>query len=238
MKKNYKYPLVTIIIPCFNEQFTIGKVIKKILQTKYISKQLIVVDDGSSDSSPDIIKKFSSKIDIFIKHRNNRGKGACIKSAQKRIKGDIVLIQDADLEYNPKDYKNLIQPIVYKKYKVVYGSRVLNKNKFQNLISFSHWTRIVANHFLTVVNNIVNNQKLTDAHTCYKVFDSKLFKRIKLIENGFSFCPEVTTKISNLGYKILEVPISYNGRSYSQGKKIKFRDGIDAIITLFKYKFS
>ena len=96
----------------------------------------------------------------------------------------------------------------------------------------------MANHFLTVVNNIVNNQKLTDAHTCYKVFDSKLFKRIKLIENGFSFCPEVTTKISNLGYKILEVPISYNGRSYSQGKKIKFRDGIDAIITLFKYKFS
>ena len=165
------------------------------------------------------------------------GKGSCIKSAQKKVRGNIVLIQDADLEYNPKDYRKLISPILKKKYYVVYGSRVLNKNKFENLKNFTHWIRILANSILTIINNIINNQSLTDAHTCYKAFDVKLFKKIKLEENDFSFCPEITTKISNLGYKIHEVSISYKGRAYSQGKKIKFTDGIKAMFTLIKYKF-
>jgi len=230
-------PLLSIIVPCFNEEKTIKKIIKKILQIKNIHKQIIIVNDGSTDSSLKLINTFRSKVDTIINHKFNRGKGFCIRSAKKKIKGNIVLIQDSDLEYNPKDYKKLIDPIMKKKCDIVYGSRVLHKNRIENIENFSHWFRIFANFVLTFLNNIINNQSLTDAHTCYKVFKSKIFKKIILKENDFSFCPEITTKISNLGYKIFEVPISYNGRKYSEGKKIKLKDGFKAIYVLLKYKF-
>jgi glycosyltransferase involved in cell wall biosynthesis len=230
-------PLLSIIVPCFNEEKTIKKIIKKILQIKNIHKQIIIVNDGSTDSSLKLINTFRSKVDTIINHKFNRGKGFCIRSAKKKIKGNIVLIQDSDLEYNPKDYKKLIDPIIKKKYDVVYGSRVLHKNRLENIDNFSHWVRIYANFILTFLNNIINNQSLTDAHTCYKVFKSKIFKKIILKEDDFSFCPEITTKISNLGYKIFEVPISYNGRKYSEGKKIKLKDGFKALYVLLKYKF-
>ena len=235
-KSNSKI-LLSIIIPCFNEEKTIELIIKNILKIKNINKQLIVINDGSTDKSFDLIKKFASKIDVIINHKYNLGKGSCIKSAKKKVKGDIVLIQDADLEYNPKDYKKLINPIIKDKHLVVYGSRVLNKKRFENLKNFTHSIRILANYILTLLNNIINNQELTDAHTCYKVFSIKVFKKIKLLENDFAFCPEVTTKISNMGYKIHEVSINYKGRNYSQGKKIKIKDGFKAIFTLIKYKF-
>ena len=237
MNKNNPKPLLSIIIPCFNEEKTIELIIKKILKIRNINKQLIVINDASTDKSFNSIKKFSSKIDIIINHKYNSGKGSCIKSAKKKVKGDIVLIQDADLEYNPKDYKKLIDPIINNKHLVVYGSRVLNKKKFENLNNFTHAIRILANYILTLFNNIINNQNLTDAHTCYKVFNIKVFKKIKLVENDFAFCPEVTTKISNMGYKIHEVPINYKGRKYSQGKKIKLKDGFKALFTLVKYRF-
>jgi glycosyltransferase involved in cell wall biosynthesis len=230
-------PLLSIIVPCFNEEKTIKKIIKKILQIKNIHKQIIIVNDGSTDNSLKLINTFKSKVDTIINHKFNRGKGFCIRSAKKKIKGNLVLIQDSDLEYNPKDYKKLIDPIMKKKCDVVYGSRVLHKNTLENIENFSHWFRIFANFVLTFLNNIINNQSLTDAHTCYKVFKSKIFKKIILKENDFSFCPEITTKISNLGYKIFEVPISYNGRKYSEGKKIKLKDGFKAIYVLLKYKF-
>jgi len=237
MNKNNPKPLLSIIIPCFNEEKTIELIIKKILKIRNINKQLIVINDGSTDKSFDLIKKFSSKIDVIINHKYNLGKGSCIKSAKKKVKGDIVLIQDADLEYNPKDYKKLIDPIIKEMHLVVYGSRVLNKKRFENLNNFTHAIRILANYILTLFNNIINNQDLTDAHTCYKVFNIKVFKKIKLVENDFAFCPEVTTKISNMGYKIHEVPINYKGRKYSQGKKIKLKDGFKALFTLVKYRF-
>jgi glycosyltransferase involved in cell wall biosynthesis len=237
MHKNNPKPLLSIIIPCFNEEKTIELIIKKILKIRNINKQLIVINDASTDKSFNSIKKFSSKIDIIINHKYNSGKGSCIKSAKKKVKGDIVLIQDADLEYNPKDYKKLIDPIIKNKHLVVYGSRVLNKKRFENLNNFTHAIRIFANYILTLFNNIINNQDLTDAHTCYKVFNIKVFKKIKLVENDFAFCPEVTTKISNMGYKIHEVPINYKGRKYSQGKKIKLKDGFKALFTLVKYRF-
>ena len=228
--------MITVIIPCYNEVKTINTIIDKVYKQK-LKKQIIVVDDFSTDGTREILKKkLKKKIDKIIFHSRNYGKGAAINSAKKFIKGNIIIIQDADLEYSPKDYNKLVKPIKEKEYKVVYGSRVLGKNRyFEN--EFSSIFRVFANHILTIISNILNNQNLTDAHTCYKVFDAKIFKKIKLEEKGFSFCPEVTTKVSLLNEKIKEVPISYKGRDYSEGKKINFKDGFIALKTLLKYRF-
>ena len=228
--------MITVIIPCYNEIKTISIIIDKVYKQK-LKKQIIVVDDFSTDGTREILKKkLKKKIDKIIFHNRNYGKGAAINSAKKFVKGNIIIIQDADLEYSPKDFNKLVKPIKEKEYKVVYGSRVLGKNRyFEN--EFSSIFRVFANHILTIISNILNNQNLTDAHTCYKVFDAKIFKKIKLEEKGFSFCPEVTTKISLLNEKIIEVPISYKGRGYSEGKKINFKDGFIALKTLLKYRF-
>jgi dolichol-phosphate mannosyltransferase len=228
---------LTIIVPCYNEIGTLSKVIEELLKIKNIKKQIIVIDDCSYDGSKNVILRY--KKDGYINavfHKENLGKGACIISAQKLVRGDIVIVQDADLEYNPKDIPKLIKPIINLKYKAVYGSRVLGRNYFDNLKNFSHWIRILGNLFLTKFSNIINNQTLTDAHTCYKVFDAKLFKKIKLKEKNFNFCPEITTKISNIGIKIHEIPINYKGRDYSQGKKIKLKDAFKALFCIVKYK--
>ena len=227
---------LTVIIPVYNEIHTIENLLNQVLELK-ISKQVIIVDDFSTDGTKKVLFKNRSKVDKIIYHKKNLGKGASIKSAQKFVKGKYVVIQDADLEYSPKDLKKLIKYIDEYKLDVVYGSRVLNKNKFQNTKNFTHFIRIWGNIFLTKFSNFINNQNLTDAHTCYKMFKSSLFKKIILKEKRFSFCPEVTTKISNLNIKILEYPISYNGRTYNEGKKIKSTDGISAIYAIIKYKF-
>jgi len=227
---------VSIIIPVYNEEKTILKIIKKILKLRYINKELIVVNDGSTDNTKRLLRAFSNKRIRIINHNKNLGKGAAIRTAQKHITGTHVIIQDADLEYEPTDYKNLLKPFKKKNISAVYGSRVLKKKRYK-LKSFSSFERIFYNHILTIISNIINGQRLTDAHTCYKVFKSDIFKSIILEENRFAFCPEITTKISNLNINIKEVPISYSGRSYSEGKKITYLDGILAIYALFKYKF-
>ena len=227
--------ILTVIIPVYNETNTIVKIIDQILKIK-IKKQIIVVDDCSTDGSKEKILKNKRKINKIIFHKKNLGKGAAIRTAQKYIKGKLVIIQDADLEYDPKDYKKLIKPIIEKKSLAVYGSRVLGKKRYMTN-DFTSLMRVFFNHILTIISNFLNGQKLTDAHTCYKVFDSKLFKKIKLNENGFAFCPEVTTKISKLNIDIIEIPISYKGRTYKQGKKISYLDGAMAIFALIKYKF-
>ncbi len=227
---------LTIIIPVYNEIKTIEKLIKKVLKIN-IKKQLIIIDDASSDGSDKILLKYKNRIDKIITHKKNLGKGAGIISAKKFIKGKFVAIQDADLEYNPNDLKFLVDKIEKNNLKVVYGSRVLNKNKFQNAKNFTHVIRIWGNVFLTKVSNIVNGQNLTDAHTCYKIFNSNIFKKIKLEQKGFAFCPEITTKISNMNIKINEYPINYNGRTYEQGKKITALDGLEALLVLFKYRY-
>ena len=228
--------MLTVLIPCYNEKKTISEIIKKVKKQK-IRKQIIVIDDCSIDGTRTILKKkLKKKIDKLILHKKNCGKGASINSAKKFIKGSIVIIQDADLEYSPNDYKKLIKPIQNKKTKVVYGSRVLGKNRYLSN-NFSSIFRVFANHVLTIISNLLNNQKLTDAHTCYKVFDGKLFNKIILKEKGFSFCPEITTKISLMNEKIIEVPVLYKGRTYIEGKKINFMDGIIALKTLIKYRF-
>ena len=226
---------LTIIVPAYNETSTILEILKNISKVN-ISKQLIVIDDCSSDDSREKILSMKYMIDKIILHDKNLGKGAAIKSAQKLIKGQYVIIQDADLEYDPNDYEKLIEPLKKKQTKVVYGSRVLGKKRYSSK-NFSSLSRVFFIHCLTSLSNIINNQNLTDAHTCYKVFDSDLFKDIELKEHGFAFCPEVTTKISNLNIDIIEIPISYKGRTYQEGKKISYKDGIEAIFALIKYKY-
>jgi glycosyltransferase involved in cell wall biosynthesis len=229
--------LISIIIPCYNEINTIEIIINKILLQKKLKKEIILVNDGSTDGTKELINsKLYKKVNKIIHHKYNRGKGAAIQSAAKIAKGDIILIQDADLEYNPKDYSKLINPILKKKFLVVYGSRVLGKKRYSSN-GFTSLLRIFFNHFLTSVSNVINKHSLTDAHTCYKAFHVSVFTKIKLLENDFSFCPEITTKVSNLGYSIFETKISYSGRSYSEGKKIGVYDGLKAIYVLFKYKF-
>ena len=228
---------LSIIIPVFNEIKTIKTIVDRILNLKDLDIQIIIIDDYSTDGSRETINnELTHKVDKIILHSKNLGKGAAIISAKNFIKGDIVIIQDADLEYDPKDYYKLIEPILKGSSKVVYGSRVLNTNRYKDN-NFTSNIRVFANHMLTLLSNLINNQNLTDAHTCYKVFDTKLFKDINLSENGFSFCPEITTKISNLNIEITEVKISYKGRSFEEGKKISLIDGFIAIKTLFKYKF-
>ena len=227
---------LTIIIPVYNEIKTIEKLLNRVFKIS-IKKQIIVIDDASIDGTSKILKKYKKKIDKLITHKINKGKGAAIKSAQKYIRGKYTAIQDADLEYKPTDLLKILNYIKKKKLNVVYGSRVLNKNKFKNTKNFTHLVRIWGNIFLTKVSNIINNQSLTDAHTCYKVFRSDIFSKIKLQEKGFAFCPEVTTKIAKKNYLINEIPISYNGRTYLEGKKINSFDGLIALHCLLKYRY-
>ena len=231
--------MITIIIPVYNEKKYIKTLLNKVIKLKGIKTQIIIVDDGSSDGSTEILKNEfinNKKINKIIFHKKNLGKGSAIKSAQRYIRGNYTIIQDADLEYEPRDIIKIYKFIKSKKYRVVYGSRVLNKNKYETTQNFTHLVRIWGNVFLTKISNIINNQNLTDAHTCYKMFDSKVFKKINLKEKGFAFCPEVTTKLSKKNYKIIEVPISYKGRTYDNGKKITLFDGLIALISLVKYR--
>ena len=229
--------LITVIIPCYNENRTISKIIDKILSLKNINLQIIVIDDCSTDGTREILKnEISEKVDKIIYHNINKGKGAAIKSSIESIKGDIILIQDADLEYDPMDYYNLLKPFKNENIKVVYGSRVLGRS-IENKSNLIQKYRIIGNYLLTKFSNLINNQKLTDAHTCYKVFDKDIFFKLNIKEDDFAFCPEVTTKLSNINQKIFEVPISYHGREYEDGKKIRFSDAIKAVKVIIKYKF-
>ena len=227
--------LVSIIIPVYNEKKCIKKILLKIDKIKKINKEIILVDDFSTDGTRDILAKNNNLYSKIIFLDRNYGKGYALRKGFAIAKGDIILIQDADLEYDPNDYNKLINPIINSKEKVVYGSRVLPGGLRNRPKTIDTIIRMMANYFLTFLSNLLNNQKLTDAHTCYKVFKRCLIKKIKLEEDGFNFCPEFTAKISQLGIKILEVPINYNGRTHKEGKKIYFIDGFRAIIAMLKY---
>ena len=227
---------ISIIIPVFNESKTIFKILKKISEVKKIKKEVIIINDGSTDNTKKIIEKECYGLfNKLISYKNNKGKGYACRKGLKYATGKIVIIQDADLEYDPNDYKKLINPIIKKKTKIVYGSRVLKGGVRTRPKSLDVVVRLAANYFLTFLSNLLNRHNLTDAHTCYKVFDSSLIKKIKLQENGFNFCPEITAQFSKINEDIQEVPINYFGRTHDQGKKIYFSDGIKAIYAILRY---
>jgi len=224
---------MSVIIPVFNERGTISDIIKKAVGVVLpVGKELIVVNDGSSDDTGVVLRKLKDEIDfILLEHEKNQGKGAAIKTGLGAAKGDLVLIQDADLEYDPNDYLKLITPFLTGNAKVVYGSRILSKSR-RGKLSF-----YLGGRFLTFAANLLYGLRITDESTCYKVFRADLIKELNLESKGFEFCAEVTAKIGKRKIPICEVPISYNARTKEKGKKIKWIDGFVGLFTLIKYKF-
>ena len=233
-KKTFK---LSILIPCFNEKLTIISIIdevrKSLKKNNFLNYEIIVIDDFSSDGTTQILKNIESEKDITIfYHSQNLGKGSAIQTAIKNITGDITIVQDADLEYDPSDYNKLLLPFFETNADIVYGSRFIGGGKYVRIHFFWHY---LANKILTFVCNIFINLNLTDMETGYKVFKSSALKSITLIEKSFSFEPEVTIKLAKKKFKFFEVPISYNGRSYEEGKKIGLRDAFIALKAIIVY---
>ncbi|MBQ2409497.1 MAG: glycosyltransferase family 2 protein [Bacilli bacterium] len=223
---------LSIIIPVYNEEKFIQDIIERVKNsnTGKIKKEIIIVDDCSSDNTRKILKKkINKKVDKIIYHEHNQGKGAALRTGIKEATGDVVIIQDADFEYDPNDYLKVVTPIFENKAEVVYGSRFLNK-KFKG-----YKKNIIANKFLTFLSNLFSHQKITDMETCYKAFKREVIQSITIEENRFGFEPEITAKIANKKIKIHEVEISYNPRSHEDGKKINYKDGLRAIYCIIKY---
>lgn len=221
--------LLSVLIPVYNEKDTIDDIINKVL-AEPTEKEIIIVDDMSTDGTRDYLKTYQhDKVRIFF-HEKNMGKGAAIRTAIEQIKGDVAIIQDADLEYNPSEYPRLIKPIIENNADVVYGSRFSGPE--QRVLFFWHY---VGNKALTLFSNMMTNLNLSDMETCYKAFRAEVIKKITIEANRFGMEPEVTAKIAKMGCRVYEVPISYYGRDYSEGKKITWRDGISAIWCIIKF---
>jgi glycosyltransferase involved in cell wall biosynthesis len=225
---------LTIIIPVYNERETLSEILSQVraVELTAVEKEIIVVEDGSTDGSRDLLIEEAKAGDLLVLyHKHNRGKGAAVRTAIERASGDLILIQDADLEYDPRDYPSLIQPIIEGRVTVVYGSRFLGPRK---AMLFWH---MLGNKLLTLTTNILYNAILSDMETCYKCFRADVVKDIPLRSRRFEFEPEVTAKVLKRGHRIFEVPISYYGREYHEGKKIGWRDAPLAFWTLIKYRF-
>jgi len=219
---------LSVIIPVYNEVETILKVVKRVEETPF-DKEIIVVDDGSTDGTRNILRQCGDGIKVLY-HESNKGKGAAIRTALTNITGDMVVIQDADLEYDPSEYSRLISPILEGKADVVYGSRFLGGPHRV----FFYW-HAIGNKIITTLSNIFTDLNLSDMETGYKVFRAEVLKKIKIESSRFGFEPEITAKIAKMGCRIYEVPISYWGRDYSEGKKIDWKDGLAAIYWIIKY---
>lgn len=223
---------ITIIIPVYNEIKTLNQILEKVEKTDFcgLEKEIILIDDGSTDGTKELYSTLSYKV---LYHDVNQGKGAAIRTGLKEATGDIIVIQDADLEYDPVDYKDLIQLILDNKADVAYGTR-LNGGKPSRAFMFHH---LLGNKLLTLITNILYNTTLTDMETCYKAFRADFIKDITIKSDRFDFEPEITAKVLKKGARIYELPISYYGREYAEGKKITWKDGFQAIWTLIKFRF-
>jgi len=225
---------LSIVMPVYNERQFVREIIERVLSVRLdgLQRELIVADDCSKDGTRDLLRNLGLADVTVVFHDQNMGKGAALRSGFSRASGDIILIQDADLEYNPADYPVLLKPILDRNADVVYGSRFLGGPHRVHL--FWH---MVGNRFLTLLSNMMSNLNLTDMETCYKVFRREVLEGMILRSDRFGFEPEFTLKVARKGWRVYEVPISYHGRDYSEGKKIGWKDGFSAIWTIIKYRF-
>jgi glycosyltransferase involved in cell wall biosynthesis len=225
-------PRISIVIPCYNEAPTLEALIDSVLASPVPDKEIVVVDDASTDGTDKVLSSaIGSRVAKVIRHEINRGKGAALRTGFAAATGDIVLVQDADLEYDPRDYPRLLQPILENRADVVYGSR-FSGGESHRVLYFWHW---VTNKMLTLLSNMLTDLNLTDMETCYKAFRREILEQIRIEEDRFGFEPEITAKVAKLGCRIYEVGISYSGRTYAEGKKIGWRDGVHAVWCIFKY---
>ena len=225
----------TIIIPCFNEIKTIKILLDRVKNNISSEDNIIIVDDGSTDGTTDFLKTIEDKSIEIIFHKNNLGKGKAIQTALDKNLSDLIIIQDADLEYNPKDYNLLLKPFLETDADIVYGSRFIGTNDYVRVHLFWHY---LANKILTFICNIFTNLNMSDMETGYKSFKKEAIKSITLYEKSFGIEPEITIKLAKKKFKFYEVPISYAGRSYEEGKKIGLKDAFIAIYCIFKYSFT
>lgn len=223
---------LSIIIPCYNEKLSLTKLVARVKESPVNDKEIVLVDDGSSDGTTALINDtIETEVDKVVYHPRNMGKGAAIKSGLEQVTGDIVIIQDADLEYDPDEYPKLIEPILQDKADVVFGSR-FSGGEPHRVHLFWHY---IGNRFLTLLSNMFTNLNLSDMETCYKVFRTEIIRGIELEQRGFGIEPELTAKIAKRKCRIYEVGISYYGRSYDEGKKINWKDGFKAVFLIIKY---
>jgi glycosyltransferase involved in cell wall biosynthesis len=223
---------ISIVIPCYNERETILRIVDAVKKSDVNEKEIIIVDDGSSDGTREKLTMLNEDSSIkVIFHESNQGKGAALVTGIAAASGDVVIIQDADLEYDPKEYANLLQPIIDGHADVVFGSRFMG-GRPHRVVYFWH---MVGNKFLTLLSNMLTNLNLTDMETCYKVFKREVIQSVSIEEKRFGFEPEITAKLSKMDIRIYEVGISYYGRTYKEGKKIGWKDGVRAIYAIIKY---
>ncbi|MDH4218393.1 MAG: glycosyltransferase family 2 protein [Candidatus Aminicenantes bacterium] len=224
---------LSIVIPVYNEKNTVKNVIRRVQEVDPgMEKEIIIVDDGSNDGTQEILKNMNQPNVKVVFHSKNQGKGAALHTGFAKAQGDIILIQDADLEYDPKEYTRLLKPILDGRADAVYGSRFLGGP--HRVLFFWHY---IGNKFLTTLSNMLSNLNLSDMETCYKVFKKEILDRITLKSKRFGFEPEITIKLAKQKARIYEVPISYSGRDYSEGKKIGWKDGLAAIFHIIRFKF-